>query len=161
MYVTPDNLMGALITAIEAVLGTTITGLVDVHLFTNNFTPTKSNVLADFTELTNVEVPGYVKKTANWFAGTPHRLNSGAWEAPNSLADPNFVCSGSAPPAPIPVYGFFLTDSTDAILLGSGLFAVPYTFTLLGDGFTLPGNPNLIQPNNTSLVLTFQDLEPN
>jgi hypothetical protein len=160
MLTIPDVMMGPILTAIESSLGTVATGLVHVHLYTNNLTPTKSNVLADFTELTNVEVPGYVKKNANWFAGVPFRRQDGAWEDPSSLVDPDFVCSGSAPPSPQIVYGFFLTDSTDAILLGSGAFDVPFTFVQLGDGFTLSGNPALLQDTGNSLQLQLQDLQP-
>jgi hypothetical protein len=161
MYVLPDTIMGSILTAILAELGTASTGVVHVHLFTNNITPSKSNVLTDFTELTNVEVPGYAAASANWFAGVPHRLNSGAWEGPDSLADPNFTCTGTAPPSPQIVYGWFATDSTNAILLGSGVFGTPYTFTAIGDGFTLPGNPQLIQSLPGTLTCTLPDLEPN
>jgi hypothetical protein len=161
MFIVPDVLMSPIMTALQLQLGTAVTGLVHIHLFTNNITPTKNNVLTDFVELTNVEVPGYAPASANWFAGVPHRLNSGAWECPSSLADPNFVCTTTPPPAPQIVYGWFATDSTDAILKGSGLFAAPYTFTQIGDGFTLPGNPELVQSSGGVLTLNMQDLEPN
>lgn len=160
MFIVPDVLMGSILTAIEAALGTTITGVVHLHLFTNNFTPNKTNILADFTELTSVQVPGYVVPSANWFAGVPHRIASGAWEGPNSLADPNFVCTGAPPPSPQVVYGWYATDSTNAILLGSGTFAAPFTFSAIGDGFTMPGNPLLSQSDISTLQLSLQDLEP-
>lgn len=159
MFIVPDVLMAGIMTAVELALGTAITGLVHVHLYTNNLSPTKTNVLGDFTELTNVEVPGYAVKSANWFAGVPFRRSDGTWEDPSSLVDPTFVATG-APPVPIVVYGAFLTDSTDAILVGSGIFTVPFTFTLIGDGFTLPGNPLLLQSDGQTLTLTLQDLEP-
>lgn len=159
MYIVPDAIMSALLTAIELQLGTAITGLVHVHLYTNNLTPTKNNILADYTELTNIEVPGYAAKSANWFAGVPFRRLDGSWEDPSSLVDPSFVATGP-PPAPQVVYGFFITDSTDAILLGSGLFATPFTFVSTGDGFTLPGNPSLIQSDGNTLILSLQDLQP-
>jgi hypothetical protein len=151
--------MAAILAALELQLGTAGTGLIHVHLFTNNFTPVKTNVLVDFTELTNVQVPGYAAKNANWYAGVPFRRLDGAWEGPDSLADPAFVATGP-PPVPMTIYGFFATDSTDAILVGSGVFAVPFVFTLTGDGFDLPGNPHLLQDTGGTLQLTFQDLEP-
>lgn len=161
MYVLPDTIMGSILTKILENLGTASTGVVHIHLFTNNITPSKANVLADFTELTTTEVPGYAPASANWYAGVPLRLNSGAWESPDSLADPNFTCSTSAPPSPQIVYGWFATDSTDAILLGSGVFGSPYIFSSIGDGFTLPGNPQLIQGLPGVLTCTLPDLEPN
>jgi len=159
MYIIPDLNMAGILTALELQLGTAATGLVHIHLFANAFTPTNANILADFTELTNVEVPGYAAKNANWYAGVPFRQNGGAWEGPDSLADPAFVATGP-PPAPVVVYGFFATDSTDAILLGSGNFTVPFTFTATGDGFDLPGNPVLVQLDGLTLTITFQDLQP-
>ncbi len=161
MYVLPDSLIGAILTAILKTLGTTSTGLVNIHLFTNNFTPGKNTVLSDFTELTTGEVPGYAVAMANWFAGVPHRLNSGSWESPDSLADPSFACTGSAPPSPQAVYGWYATDTTDAILLGSGTFSTPYTFAQIGDGFTLPGNPTASQTDGQTVAAVFPDLEPN
>lgn len=159
MDVVPDTNMGALLTALLLKLGTAVTGVVDVHLYTNNLTPTRNSVLGDFTELTTVQVPGYAKGVVNWFAGVPFRRQDGAWESPSSLVDPRFAATGAVP-APVLVYGFFLTDSTDAILLGSGRFAVGFTFMKVGDGFTLSSNPTLQQPDDTTLVFTFADLEP-
>ena len=159
MLVVPDVNMSGVLTAILAQMGTVGTGLVHVHLYTNNLIPTKTNVLGDFTELTNVEVPGYAAQSANWFAGVPVRQPTGGWEGPDSLADPTFIATG-APPAPIAVVGYFLTDSTDAILLGSGAFASPFTFQSTGDGFVLPGNPVLTQDSPGTLSLALQDLEP-
>lgn len=159
MYVIPDANMAGVITAILAQLGTTGTGAVKIHLYTNNLSPTKANVLGDFTELTTMEVPGYAAASANWFAGVPFRQPTGGWEGPDSLADPSFVATG-APPSPQIVYGWFATDSSNAILLGSGQFTNPFTFSLSGDGFALPGNPVLTQTDNTTLTLTLPDLEP-
>lgn len=159
MYIVPDVNMAALMTAIQAQLGTAGTGVIDIHLFTNDLTPTKVNALGDFTELTNVEVPGYLKKSVNWFAGTPYREQDGSWTCPNSLADPSFVASAD-PPSAQTVFGFFATDSTDAILVGSGRFAVPFVFTKSGDGFRLADDPKIIQSDGGTLTITMPDLEP-
>ena len=159
MYIIPDANMSGLITAIMAQLGTAATGIIDIHLYTNDLVPTKTNVLADFTELTNVEVPGYSKKTVNWFAGTPYREQNGGWVDPNSLADPAFVATAD-PPAPQVVYGFFATDTTDAVLLGSGRFTSPFTFTKSGDGFRLADDPVLLQDTGGTVQILLPDLEP-
>lgn len=159
MYVIPDGNMSGLLTAILAQLGTVGTGALKVHLYGNNLTPTRTSVLGDFTEVTNVEVPGYVAADANYFAGVPFRQPTGGWEGPDSLADPSFVATG-APPVPKVVYGFFVTDTTNAILLGSGVFNSPFTFTLSGDGFTLTGNPVLTQTDTDTIALVFPDWQP-
>ena len=159
MLIIPDGNMAAIITAIQLQLGTAVTGLLHVHLYTNLLTPTKSNVRADFFELTILQCPGYAAKSINWYAGVPFRTPLGAWEDPSSLADPSFIATGP-PPIPVQVFGYFLTDSTDAILLGSGVFAIPFTFTFTGDGLTLEGNPSLNQPDASSIQLTFPDLQP-
>lgn len=159
MFIVPDVSMSGLLTALLAQLGTVATGLIHVHLYTNSLSPSKTNVLGDFTELTNVEVPGYGPSPANWFAGSPVRQPTGGWEGPDSLADPSFLATGTVP-SPIAVVGFFLTDSTNAILLGSGVFGTPFTFQSAGDGFVLPGNPVLTQTDPNTLTVTLPDLEP-
>lgn len=159
MLIVPDVNMSGIITAILAQMGTAGTGLLHCHLYSNDLTPSKTNVIADFTEVTNVQVPGYAAKSINWFAGTPYREQTGAWVGPNSLADPAFVATG-APPSPQIVYGYFLTDSTDAILLGSGQFTTPFTFFAVGDGFRLSSDPQLIQSDTGTLTLTLADPEP-
>jgi hypothetical protein len=159
MNVIPDANVGTLLTAMLLKLGTAVTGLTHLHLYTNDLTPTKTSVLGDFTELTNVEVPGYATGSVNWFAGVPFRRQDGVWESPSSLADPHFTATGTVP-APIVVYGFFATDSTDAILLGAGRFTSPFTFMAVGDGFVLPGNPSLNQADDLTLLFTFADLQP-
>lgn len=159
MFIVPDPLVGGLLTSIMSALGTITTGLVHCHLYSNDLSPTKDNVLADFTEMTSTQVPGYAVKSINWFAGVPFRRQDGAWEDPSSLVNPSFVAT-SAPPAPVVAYGIFLTDSTDAILLGSGRFATLFTFQAIGDGFSLPGNPSLLQSDGNTLTVTLADLEP-
>lgn len=159
MNVIPDVMLPDILTAILLTEGTAVTGDVNVHLYTNNLVPTKASILADFTELTNVQVPGYATQLANWFAGTPFRRNDGAWESPNSEPDPSFIGT-TVPPAPQVVYGYFLTDSTNAILLGAGLFSAPFTYVEAGDGFTLHGNPSLAQEDDLTLTLTLVDLQP-
>lgn len=159
MYIIPDGNMAGIITAMMAQLGTALTGVLKVHLYTNNLSPTKTTVLADFSEATNVEIPGYTAASVNWFAGAPFRRPDGGWEDPDSVPDPSFVATGP-PPSPQVVYGFFCTDSTNLILLGSGIFAAPFTFSLSGDGFTLEGNPVLAQTDDSTLALVMPDWNP-
>lgn len=159
MFVIPDVSMAAILTAILLKIGTAVTGVCHVHLYTNNLTPNKNNVLGDFTELTTVEVPGYLAAVANWWAGVPYREVDGSWSSPDSVPDPSFSATGVVP-SPTTVYGIFVTDSTNLILLASGIFTTPFVFNSLGDGFVLSGNPNLLQSDGSTLTLALPNLQP-
>ena len=152
MYILPDLLVKQIILAAEA--DTTIfpAGW-KVHLYTNNLIPTKTNVVADFTELTNVEVPGYLAVAGAW-AGTPVRKQDGSWEDQGSA--PLAFAATSAPPSPQIVYGWFATDTGGTTLIGSGAFTVPFTFTANGDGFLLEQVFNALQATDDTYTLTLE-----
>jgi hypothetical protein len=141
MYQLPDVLQPELILAPEGDVNLFPAGWV-VRLFTNNLTPNKANVVTDFTELTNVQVPGYLPVAGAW-KGTPIRKPDGSWED-QGAAPLEFKATG-LPPAPQTVYGWFATNAAGTVLLGSGVFAAPFVFTLLGDGFTLEQVINVLQ----------------
>jgi hypothetical protein len=154
MFIVPDPLMPGLVLAIEA--DTTLFpagGL--LHLSTTNIAPTKNNVLADFTELTNVQVPGYLPAAQPW-DGTPYRNVNGSWS--DSGADVAFVASGP-PPLPIVVYCWFMTDAGGTVLTGSGSLAQPFTFTRAGDGMSLESLLNLVQSAGNQLTLTLDQVQ--
>ena len=140
MYVLPDLLIKEIILAIETDTTMFPAGWV-VRLFVNNITPDKNTLLATLTEVTNVEVPGYAPVAGAW-QGTPIRKATGEWED-GGVGPLHFGATG-APPAPQIVYGWFATDAAKTVLLGSGLFLNPFTFSLSGDGFNLE---QLIQAN--------------
>lgn len=133
MYVLPDALIKEIILALETDLTMFPAGWV-VRLFTNNITPDKNTLLAALTELTNVEVPGYIAVAGAW-QGTPIRKPTGEWED-GGVAPLHYAATG-APPAPQVVYGWFATDAAKTVLIGSGLLQNPFTFSLIGDGFNL------------------------
>lgn len=133
MYQLPDPLMKEIILAIEldAVM---FPGGWLVRLYTNDLTPSKTNVVADFTELTNVQVPGYAPVAGAW-QGLPVRKPTGEWED-GGVGPLNYAASAN-PAAPIVVHGWFATNAAGTVLIGSGRFASPFTFALAGDGFDL------------------------
>lgn len=101
-----------------------------LHLFKNNFNPTKNNVLGDFTEVTVVDFPGYAPQQVGAPAG-PGRDVDGNWEN-NAIAALQWIVNGVPLPAGIPVYGVFLTDNAGALLKGFYRFANPVTLGAVG-----------------------------
>lgn len=134
MYVLPDAEMREVIIALETDVNLFPAGMT-LRLYTNNLIPGPTNVLADFTEATAVEIPGYAPATPAWL-GLPTRAQDGSWNDNMNLAT---FLANAPPPAPQIVYGWFLTDAAKTKLVGSGAFAQPFTFTRNGDGFNLEG----------------------
>lgn len=154
MYVLPDALLSEIISALELDTNLFPAGMT-LRLYTNDLTPTRANVVGDFTELTNVEVPGYVATTPAW-NGTPLRKQDGSWE---DLTDLNsFIAAGGPPPTAIPVYGWFLTNSGGTALVAAGRFDSTFTFVADGDGLTLEGKLNVNQTSGTEVTVTL-DME--
>lgn len=150
MFIYPDASVKEIILAIEG--DTTIfpAGMT-LRIYTNDLTPTRNSVVGDFTQLTNVEVPGYVATTPTW-DGTPIRTPLGEWEDYGS--DSMFAATGS-PPSPQICYGWYLTDAGNTALVAAGRFAVPFTFVATGDGFRLEPVMRVSQDSgNTVSVLT-------
>jgi len=152
MWVETDTMLKDIVLAIEGSTNLFPAGWV-VRLFTNNITPQRNSVVGDFTELTNVQVPGYAAVAPTW-AGTPIRQADLSWQ--DDTGDAIFQATG-APPAPIVVYGWFATNAAGTVLLGAGLLNLPYTFTSIGDGVRLEGSINVNQPtgDNVDLVMDF------
>lgn len=153
MFVLRDAGLRELILALETDLSIFPAGMT-MRLFTNNFTPDKNSILADFTELTGAAVPGYLSVAPLW-SGTPTRNQDGSWEDLLSVA--LFQATGN-PAAPTVVYGWFLTNPGNTIVFGSGAFVVPFTFVKSGDGVNLQGRILTKQDTGTSVDLTL-DME--
>lgn len=106
--------------------------LAQVHLFTNNHTPSQADTIADYTELVGT---GYVEQAVNpW--GSEVLGGDNFYTTTGPLL--TFTNSGGTPW--LPIYGWYLTDSSGAILLTAGLFAGPIT---IGVGGNLPFQPIL------------------
>lgn len=155
MYQLPDSLIKEIILAMEADTNLFPAGW-KVHLYTNALSPPlKTNVLGDFTEMTNVEVPGYAAVVAAW-QGTPIRKPDGSWE--DGGTTPLHFGASANPPAPQICYGWYATDGASAVLLGAGSFDIPFTFSKAGDGFNLELLMNVLQQAGNQYLLTM-DME--
>lgn len=133
MYQLPQTLVKELLLALEND-ATLFPSTIHVNLYSNNLTPGPGNVVADFTPITNTQVPGYASGTFSW-EGTPILSPTGVWED-RSAAPIDFVAT-SNPSAPQICYGWFAADSSGLILKGSGIFPTPFTFTQAGNGIRL------------------------
>jgi len=141
MFIYPDLSLPEMILALETDATIFPAGMT-LRLYTNDLTPTRTTVVADLTELTNVEVPGYILTTPAW-NGTPLRKQDGSWE---DWTDQNaFMAIGGPPPAPIVVFGWFVTNAAKTVLAASGRLAAPFVFVQDGDGFSLKARLNVDQ----------------
>ena len=154
MYVLPNTMIKAFLLAIEGSTTLFPSGFL-LKLYTNNITPSGTNVVGDFTQLTNVEVPGYVAGAPTWNA-TPQRNQDNSWS--DSMSDILFAAT-STPPSPQVVYGWLLTDSGGTTLLGAGLLDVPFTFQDNGDGFQLEGSINCNQTSDDQVTTTLEMIQ--
>jgi hypothetical protein len=155
MFQIPDLSIREIILAVEG--DTTIfpAGTV-VRLYSNDYTPTKADSVSSYTEVTNVEVPGYAP-LALAFNGTPVRQPTGTWEDLGS-APLTFQATGT-PPAPQIAYGWFATNAGKTIWVGAGRFAAPFTFEATGDGFSLLPQIQASQLDGNNYNL-FLEMEP-
>lgn len=113
-----------------------------VHLFKNNFTPTPASVLADYTEMTSGDFPGYASIPITG-TGTPFINAQG--NAEQVFSDPVFQ-PASDPPTPITVYGYFVTMhptiGSDSLIYGVR-FDAPLTISLATQA--VPIDPDISQ----------------
>ena len=110
---------------LKRALNFSATGDVKLHLFQNNYTPIETSTVASFTESTWT---GYAIKT----------LTGASWTCTN--ADPSEASYGiqtftsTAGSQNQANYGYYITDSANAILLWAELFTDgPYTIVNNGD----------------------------
>jgi hypothetical protein len=121
--------------------------LLHAHLFTNNITPSIYNELADFTEVTVLEFPGYAP-LAITPSGTVFMTPLPA--AVQIFSDPVFQPSGALS-GPVTVYGYFVTlhPLTGAdTLLYSVKFTTPVIVQFATDAVAL--DPDIQQGPFTS-----------
>jgi hypothetical protein len=102
-------------------------GDLTLKLYTNDFSPTITSVIGDFTEMTGM---GYTSKT----------LGSGGW----TVTTVSNVGSASAASqvwtftagGPTTIYGYFVVDASNNLLWGER-FGVSVTVQLGGDSLTI------------------------
>jgi len=109
-------------------------GTVTVHLYANDVTPTPATVLADLTE---ANFTGYADVDV-----TPNAAgeNPDGWGQVD-IPEAHFEATGAA--IPNNVFGYYLTDTTNLVLLAAGHFDVPVVFDETGDALNLVSNLQL------------------
>lgn len=108
-----------------------------VHLAVSPFVPTPS---LDPTTITEASFPGYaaLDPTAGaqlFYVDPLDGLLTIEFKEP--VGGWHFQTTGTPTP-PQTVYGWYVTDSTDAILYGSALLTTPVPLTATGQGLNLP-----------------------
>lgn len=109
-------------------------GRCKVHLAQNPFTPGPGLTLGGLIEATFTGYGAIAIGAGAWLVYRDP--NSGAiWiEAPTPAGGWHFSCTGGTG-LPQTIYGFYVTDSTDATLYGAELLAVPIVVSFSGVGF--------------------------
>lgn len=149
MFIWPDASLAEMISALELDAALFPAGFT-LRLYTNDFTPTRTSVVGDFTQLTNVEVPGYAAATPAW-NGVPFRRQDGSWE---DWSDQNqFIAAGGPPPSPVVVYGWYITNAGNTVVYAGGRFTSPFTFVQDGDGFSLKMRMNVNQVGDDTVEI--------
>jgi hypothetical protein len=92
-----------------------------IELYKNNLNPTPFNVVADFTLVTVLDMPGYAAQPLTAADGV-FIDNLGNAE---QVFDAGVFVASAAPGAPLTVYGYFVTNAAGTVVLFSERFAVP------------------------------------
>lgn len=98
--------------ALKRMLNYSATGNVVLHLYSNNYTPVEGSTVASFTECT---ASGYAAKTltgSSWSITTTSNVTTA------SYAEQTFTFSAAQV-----VYGYYVTDAANAIVLWAELFS--------------------------------------
>ena len=135
----PSSVLAKAIATLLAHDATTLANMtaMHVHLAKQAFTPSRG---LDVTTLVEATFSGYTALQPT--AGNQLEYNdpltaletvelippAGGW---------HFQTTGTTD-LPQTIYGWYLTDHTDAVLYGSGLLATPIPLTISGQGFDLP-----------------------
>lgn len=122
--VIPQERLRALLAVLQADV-TILTGS-EVHLYKNDYAPTKLSVVADFEE---ADFSGYVEETAAW-EGIPYNLPNGQVEIAAETVQFNQV--PAEPNVTNTVYGWYLL-AAGGQLLAAERFESPKFFAVAGD----------------------------
>lgn len=79
-----------------------------LHLYQNNYQPTKSDTVANYTEAT---FPGYASVSLNTW-GTVYQNGNGDAETDEQIH--TFTCTGTSPANT--VYGYYVTDASNNLI---------------------------------------------
>ncbi len=139
------NAMATLLAGDPNTLGETVGG-VKIRLATNAFNPTPDNVIADFTE---ANFAGYAALLAAlgpqqvFFDPT---IGAKIIQMVEPLGGWNWVTTGAAN-LPQSIFGVFMTNNANTVVLGSYRFQAPYVLTGPGQGFNIPQMRFLLSTN--------------
>ena len=87
------------------------------HLFANNFVPTLGSPLSAFTE---AAWSGYANVLQNWAS---YAINGVSSHSGFAIAPP--ITFNNSSGAPVNAYGYYVTDTTNTVLLAAALFDSP------------------------------------
>lgn len=117
--------MQAILAALSARPAAALWVTPNIHLFVNNIQANSDNVLSDFTEAT---FAGYALAALPALSA-PVRLGNGSQAV---LASVVFIGGAIVAPGQT-AFGYYITDTTNAILYAAETFLVPQPFAVAGD----------------------------
>jgi hypothetical protein len=123
------SLNQALLAALSARPALALLATPNVHLFVNNLAVAWNTVIGDLTEAT---FAGYAAIALPAFSAPVHLASNGQ----GLVASINFVGGAIVAPGQV-AYGYYLTDTTNAILYWLETFAEPVPFASVGDFLNL------------------------
>jgi hypothetical protein len=105
------------------------TDALEIHLYQNNYTPTTSSVLADFTAAT---FDGYIPQTISGWSSPTVTAHVGLIQATA------VVFTKAAGATPNSIYGYYVTDSGGTTVLWAELFSTgPFAMSATGSTITV------------------------
>lgn len=122
MIVSPSALLLQLLTA-EVGMSGAYNGAT-IHLFVNDFTPSPTSALGDFTDCT---ATGYTPGSVTW--DTPSLNDNLQAEVYGNVFETIFSAGATELPT---IYGFYLVGSDTTTLLGSARYDTPVAITRNG-----------------------------
>lgn len=129
------------VVAIKAMLGHTAAATpLTLRLFSNNHTPANSDTNASYTEVAGGGYAAFALAGASWV------VTAGS---PSSASYPvhSFTFTGTTT-APGTVYGYYVTDNNNKVILAQLLTSPPFTPTLNGDSVVVVPQITLASTSN-------------
>ena len=95
-----------------------------LHLFTNNYTPTKTDTTSSYTEASDTSYAAVALTGTNWSVTTVSSVTTGTYPAQT------FTFAGAQT-----VYGYYITNNAGTTLIGAEAF--PSALTIPSGGGTI------------------------
>lgn len=119
---------------LERSVGKVAAGSLKLKLFTNDYTPVHDDVVADYTEMGAVQ--GYTEKTlttAGWNAATAGTGVGTSLSNKAQITYPQQQWTFDGTGGSVTVYGYFITDDGETVLLGAERFTSSQLVSSSGD----------------------------